>query len=149
MARNEDFFCLRWGVPGFIREHIATNTQSYVGGYFVGSEGYIPAKDYFTKIASPVDWKYAFQRQWLFYKLWGRLLYNPATPNEVFRAEFIQRYGKKSQSLLDAYAHAGTVPLRLACSFDFSWDFSLYSEGFMAMNKQSMDYISIDRQITQ
>lgn len=149
MARNEDFFCLRWGVPGFIRQHITANTQSYVGGYFVGSEGYIPAKDYFTKTGAAVDWKYAFQRQWLFYKLWGRLLYNPATSDQVFREAFIQRYGKKSKPLLSAYAHAGTVPLRLASSFDFSWDFSLYSEGFMAMNKQSMDYISVDRQITQ
>jgi hypothetical protein len=149
MARNEDFFCLRWGVPGFIREHIATNSQSYVGGYFVGSEGYIPAKDYFTKIDAPVDWKYAFQRQWLFYKLWGRLLYNHTTPDEVFRAEFIRRYGKQSSTLLDAFAHASTTPLRLASSFDFSWDFSLYSEGFMAMNKKSMDYISIDRQVKQ
>lgn len=149
MARNEDFFCLRWGVPQFIREHIDTNTQSYVGGYFVGSEGYIPALDYFTNSNAPLDWKYAFQRQWLFYKLWGRLLYNPATQDDVFRAEFIQRYGKESGVLLDAYAHAGTVPLRLASSFDFSWDFSLYSEGFMSMDEQSMKYISIDRLINQ
>ncbi len=77
MARNEDFFCLRWGVPNFIREHIATNTQSYVGGYFVGSEGYIPAKDYFTNIEVPVDWQYAFQRQWLFYKLWPSFFAKP------------------------------------------------------------------------
>ncbi len=149
MARNEDFFCLRWGVPGFIREHINKNSQSFVGGYFVGSEGYIPAKDYFTKTGTAVDWKYAFERQWLFYKLWGRLLYNPATNDDVFKAAFIQRYGKQSAPLLNAYALAGTVPLHLASSFDFSWDFSLYSEGFMAMNKQSMDYISVDRQITQ
>jgi len=149
MARNEDFFCLRWGVPDFIREHIAANTQSYVGGYFIGSEGYIPAMDYFTNSEAPVDWKYAFQRQWLFYKLWGRLLYNPATIDDVFRSEFIYRYGEKSAALLDAYSHAGTVPLRLASSFDFTWDFSLYSEGFMAMHRQSMDYISVDRQIEQ
>ncbi len=149
MARNEDFFCLRWGVPGFIREHINRNSQSYVGGYFAGSEGYIPAKDYFTKTGIAVNWKYAFERQWLFYKLWGRLLYNPATSDDVFKASFIQRYGKQSVPLLNAYAHAGTVPLHLASSFDFSWDFSLYSEGFMAMNKQRMDYISVDRQITQ
>lgn len=149
MARNEDFFCLRWGVPGFIREHITRNSQTYVGGYFVGSEGYIPAKDYFTKASIAVNWKYAFERQWLFYKLWGRLLYNPATTDDVFRAAFIQRYGKQSAPLLEAYALAGLVPLRLASSFDFSWDFSLYSEGFMAMDKQSMDYISVDRQITQ
>ena len=149
MARNEDFFCLRWGVPDFIRKHIATNTQSYVGGYFVGSETYIPAKDYFTKIDAPVDWKYAFQRQWLFYKLWGRILYNPATSDDIFRAEFTRRYGNGSESLLDAYALASTTPLRLASSFDFTWDFTLYSEGFMALNKRSMDYISVDRQINQ
>jgi hypothetical protein len=149
MVRNEDFFCLRWGVPAFIREHIAANAKSYVGGYFVGSEGYIPAKDYFTKPGPAVDWKYAFERQWLFYKLWGRLLYNAATPDEVFRAAFVSRYGKQAASLLQAYALAGTTPLRLASSFDFTWDFSLYSEGMMAMNKQNMEYISVDRQISQ
>jgi hypothetical protein len=147
MARNEDFFCLRWGVPSFIREHIAINTGSSVGGYFVGSETYIPAKDYFTKTGTAVDWKYAFQRQWLFYKLWGRLLYNPATPDNVFRAEFIRRYGKGTESLLDAYAHASTTPLRLASSFDFTWDFTLYSEGFSALNDGRVEYISVDRQI--
>lgn len=149
MARNEDFFCLRWGVPNFIRQHIATNSQPYVGGYFVGSECYIPAKDYFTKAGQPVDWRYAFERQWLFYKLWGRLLYNSATPDSIFKAEFTRRYGKGTETLLDASALAGTTPLRLASAFDFTWDFTLYSEGFMALNKKSMDYISIDRQINQ
>ena len=152
-ARNEDFFCLRWGVPDFVRKHIQTNSPAYVGGYFVGSETYIPAKDYFTKSEEPVKWKYAFERQWLFYKLWGRLLYNPATPDEVFRDGFIQRYGKQAGSLLDAYALAGTTPLRLASSFDFTWDFTLYSEGFLALNTSGptrrVEYISVDRQIKQ
>jgi hypothetical protein len=150
-ARNEDFFCLRWGVPAFIRKHIATNNQSYVGGYLIGSETYIPAKDYFTKINAPVDWKYAFQRQWLFYKLWGRLLYNPKTTDGIFRAEFIRRYGKKAAPLLEAYALAGSTPLRLASSFDFTWDFTLYSEGFMALDNTTRkeEYISIDRLINQ
>ena len=54
MARNEDFFALRWGVPDFIREHVARNAKaSYVGGYFVGSETYIPALDYFTAVEHP------------------------------------------------------------------------------------------------
>ncbi|MEJ2628651.1 MAG: hypothetical protein P8078_08865, partial [bacterium] len=44
-VRNEDFFCLRWGVADFIRRHIKMNTHDYVGGYFIGSETYIPAKD--------------------------------------------------------------------------------------------------------
>ena len=31
-ARNEDFFCLRWGVPSFVRNHILQNRRSYSGG---------------------------------------------------------------------------------------------------------------------
>ena len=52
--RNEDFFALRWGVPDFIRQHVARNTAPYVGGYFTGSETYIPALDYFTASQEPV-----------------------------------------------------------------------------------------------
>jgi hypothetical protein len=150
-VRNEDFFCLRWGVPGFIRDHIATNNQSYVGGYMIGSETYIPAKDYFTKPGIVVSWNYAFERQWLFYKLWGRLLYNPQTPDAVFQAEFITRYGKQGQNLLKAFALAGKTPLRLGSLFDFTMDLTLYEEGFMALDEKlkRVEYISVDRLIHQ
>ncbi len=150
-ARNEDFFCLRWGVPDFVRKHINLNAHDYVGGYLVGSETYIPAKDYFTKAGQKVNWKYAFERQWLFYKIWGRLLYNPSTPDEIFLAEFTRRYGKDAEALFEASSLAGNTPLRLASSFDFTWDFSLYSEGFMALNRDAkrVEYISVDWQIRQ
>lgn len=150
-ARNEDFFCLRWGSSDFIRKHIKTNSQPYTGGYTIGSETYIPAKDYFTvpSMKDRVRWKYAFQRQWLFYMLWGRLLYNPDTPDSVFRHEFIRRYGNQAASLFDAYALASKTPLRLASYFDFTWDFTLYSEGFLALDTatKSVDYISVNRLI--
>ena len=150
-ARNEDFFCLRWGVPDFVRQHISNNSQDYVGGYLVGSETYIPAKDYFTKTGTSAPWKYAFERQWMFYKTWGRLLYNPGTSNELFKAEFIRRYGHEAGALFEASTLAGKTPLRLASSFDFTWDFSLYSEGFMALNRdiKRVEYISVDWQIKQ
>jgi len=150
-ARNEDFFCLRWGVADFVREHIKTNTHSYVGGYFVGSETYIPAQDYFTRPEIAVDWDYAFERQWLFYKIWGRLLYDSDTPDIIFKQEFIRRYGQQAEVLFEAFALAGKTPLRLASSFDCTWDFTLYSEGFLALDpaKPRVDYISVDRQINQ
>lgn len=147
-ARNEDFFALRWGVPDFIRAHIGRNSQSYVGGYFVGSETYIPAKDYFTAIDAPVDWTYAFERQWLFYKLWGRLLYNPATPDQEFQSAFTQRYGRQGEHLLEAYSLASSTMLRLASAYDSRWDFTLYGEGFMALIGDSTQYISVDRLIS-
>lgn len=156
MARNEDFFALRWGVPDFIRAHIDSNDASYVGGYFIGSETYIPAKDYFTAIDEPVNWDYAFERQWLFYKLWGRLLYDPETPDQVFERAFINRYGMKAENLLDAYALASSTQLRLASLWDLRWDFTLYSEGFLSLNENeddyessTMDYISADRLINR
>lgn len=149
MARNEDFFALRWGVPDFIRQHIALNgSQDYVGGYFIGSECYIPALDYFTALQEPVDWKWAFERQWLFYQLWGRLLYNPDTPDAVFQAEFNRRYGTKGDHLLRAYALASATQLRLNSLFDTRWDFTLYGEGFLALQGDYTKYIGIDRLIS-
>jgi len=148
MARNEDFFALRWGVPDFIREHIALNAaESYTGGYFLGSETYIPAKDYFTAIEEPVDWTYAFERQWLYYMLWGRLLYNPETPDEVFQDAFNQRYGSSADNLQEAYSLASATQLRLASLYDSRWDFTLYSEGFLALQGNYTQYISVDRLI--
>ena len=149
-ARNEDFFALRWGVPDFIRKHIELNGQAeYVGGYFTGSETYIPALDYFTATDQPVDWTWAFERQWLYYKLWGRLLYDPSTPDEVFQAEFNRRYGVKGDNLLKAISLASSTQLRLASLYDSRWDFTLYSEGFLALQGDSTKYISVDRLIEQ
>ena len=150
-ARNEDFFCLRWGVPSFVREHILQNTNSWSGGYIIGSETYIPAKDYFTKDSIDIPWKYAFERQWLFYKIWGRLLYNPYAKDDIFKSEFIRRYGKQGEPLLEASSLAGKTPLRFASDFDLGWDFTIYSEGMMALDNKTkrVDYVSVDRLIHQ
>jgi hypothetical protein len=150
-VRNEDFFALRWGVPTFIRQHIALNGKAaYTGGYFIGSECYIPAKDYFTTLEGPLNWKYAFERQWLFYKLWGRLLYNPETSDDVFNNEFTNRYGtEKGRNLLNALSLASSTALELATFYDARWDFTLYAEGMMALQGDSVKYISVDNLINQ
>jgi hypothetical protein len=141
MVRNEDFWILRWGEPDFIRQHIEVNKKSYVDGYHIGSEGYIPAFDYFTKTELGKSWHYAFERQWLFYMLWGRLLYDHQTPDQIFEAAFNRKYsftdGKK---LLDAYRFASRMPLRLASFYASTWDYTLYSEGFMAPRLPAGNY---------
>ncbi len=135
MMRNEDFFALRWGQTAFIREHIEKNTPSYVAGYYVGSECYIPAEDYFTRMEGEKDWEYAFERQWLFYQTWGRLLYEPGLGDEVFIAHFANRYGDdKGEKLFHAYQLASQFPLRLASFWDVAWDYTLYSEGILSID---------------
>lgn len=114
--RNEDFVCLRWGQSDFIREHIKLNGKSYAGGYFVGSETLIPAKDYIQKYPDErINWNYEFERHWMFYKQWGKLLYNPSTPDQLFIDELSGRYGKDiSEALFKAMNLAGKVNLRIS-----------------------------------
>jgi len=153
MVRNEDFFVLRWGDPEFIKEHIKTNQHEYVDGYFVGSEGYIPAVDYSHKDTPNKTWNYAFEKQWLFYHLWGRLTYNPNETNETLAKAFEKRYKKVDDvSLLKAYSLASKVPLYLASFYKSTWDFTLYSEGFLAPWQNDFDdkkspFISIEELI--
>jgi hypothetical protein len=132
MIRNEDFFILRWGQPDFIRQHIALNSKDYVNGYFIGSEGYIPAADYSHKASPDKTWEYAFEKQWLFYKVWGKLLFDPNTSDTAFTDAFDIKYGKKvGLPLLNAYKLASNMPLRLASFYRSTWDYTLYSEGFI------------------
>jgi len=133
MMRNEDFFILRWGEPDFIREHIAQNGKSYVGGYFVGSECYIPAREY-THVPGHehINWTYAWERQWLFYKQWGRLLYDPGTTDDIFAIDFEKRYGKGiGKKMVEAYKLASRMPLRFASYIYNTWDFTMYAEGML------------------
>ncbi len=153
MIRNEDFFVLRWGDPEFIRSHINTNRQAYVDGYFVGSEGYIPAVDYSHKSNPQKTWKYAFEKQWLFYHLWGRLLYNPSETDETLAKAYEKRYPDiDALRLLKSQSLASRVPLHLASFYKGTWDFTLYSEGFLAAWPSGFDdnkspFISIEELI--
>jgi len=132
MVRNEDFFILRWGQPDFIREHIKLNSKEYVNGYFVGAEGYIPAMDYSHRVSPVKTWEYAFEKQWLFFKVWGKLLYDKTTPDADFENAFEQKYGKGvGKDLLLTYKLASQMPLRLASFYRSTWDYTLYSEGFI------------------
>ncbi len=143
MMRNEDFFMLRWGQPDFIRQHIALNVHPYVNGYYVGSECYIPAKDYITALRG-ASYDYAFQRQWMFYKMWGRLLYNPETPDKVFENAFERRFPENGRKLFDAQRKVSRVPLIIASYQNATWDFTLYSEGFLTvLNSDGKRYVGL------
>jgi hypothetical protein len=130
--RNEDIYILRWGQPDFVREFVQRQGgKDYVGGAIIGSECYIPALDYITKEGPHKTWRWAFERQWLFYAVWGQLLYDPATPDARFEAMFEARFGQGTgKDLLAAWKLASRVPLHFASFHRGTWDGSLYTEGF-------------------
>jgi hypothetical protein len=142
MMRNEDFFMLRWGQPEFIRRHIAENVHPHVNGYYVGSECYIPAKDYITAMEGTSN-RYAFERQWMYYKNWGRLLYNPQTPDAVFEQAFVNRFPLHGKRLFDAQVMVSRIPLIIASYWNATWDFTLYSEGFLTLENNEVKLISL------
>ena len=80
--------------------------------------------------------------------MWGRLLYNPETPDRIFQAEFNQRYGTEGNNLLEAMSLASSTQLRLASLYDSKWDFTLYSEGFLALKDEVVRYITVNDLIT-
>lgn len=138
MVRNEDFFILRWGETDFIRDHISENLHGYVNGYFIGSEGYIPAMDYSHLPSPQMTWQYGFQKQWMFYKTWGRLLYDKNTSDDYFEIALEEKYGfGLGRGMLQAYKLASRMPLRMASFYRSTWDYTLYSEGFIAAEPSS------------
>ncbi|MFY0652428.1 MAG: hypothetical protein JXQ96_10360 [Cyclobacteriaceae bacterium] len=144
--RNEDFFVLRWGDPDFIREFLDLNSQKYVGGCFIGSETYIPAKDFITK-EEHRTWDYAFQRQWLFYKVWGNLLFNKQTSDSYFSKSLADKFGlDNGDDLLEAWKLASKNPNRMASFFGSTWDGTVYSEGFKTNGGK---FIDIDKFISR
>ena len=92
---------LLWGDPEYVRRFVAI---SHLGG----SDGFDVYEPEATKMAGhPHDLKpfdllapsyryydYEFQRYWYFFKLYGRLAYNPTTPTEELNHDFAVRFGK-------------------------------------------------------
>jgi hypothetical protein len=129
--RNEDMFILRWGQPDFVRAFVQNQRKDYVGGAIIGSECYVPALDYITAPGPHQNWRFAFERQWLFYAVWGRLLYDGTTPDRVFASLLEERFGAGlGDDLLQAWKLASQVPLHFASFHRGTWDGSLYTEGF-------------------
>lgn len=150
-VRNEDFHVLRWGDPQFIRDFVQHNGAAHVGGALLGSEVFVPAKDY-TSLDGPwKTWRYDFERQWLMYALWGRLLYNPATPDTALAALFSDRFGTASSSdLLAAWSHASRTPLRFASFHQGRIDGSLYTEAFSSWSDRgaALRFFDVNNLIT-
>jgi len=150
-VRNEDIHLLRWGDPQFVRDFVTENSGRHTGGALVGSEVFIPAKDYMSNEGRHRIWRYAFERNWLGWTVWGRLLHTPATPDSYFAAELGARYGvAHGPDLQRAWALASRTPLRFASFHQGRNDLSLYTESFSGWRERGGEwrFFDIDNFIT-
>ena len=108
---------LLWGNPDFTRRIVSTVTVSHTLGFEVDApptqKGYgnRPGRwDVFTDAQSARKfWHWDFERYWLFYMLWGRLSYDPSTPEAVWMHEMQLRFGAAAPDVFEAYRQSSRV----------------------------------------
>jgi hypothetical protein len=108
---------LLWGNPEYVRRAVSTFGLGGSEGFEIDPPlaqkgfGNAPGKwGVFTESQkSRVFWKWEFERYWLFYKLWGRLSFDPVTPERTWMDELKQRFGPAAADVMDAYANASQV----------------------------------------
>ena len=106
--RNDDFFYQDFGDSRFVRDFIANipGKGTWFQGFFLGADGYTPMRTFFSK-NSISQGKLEVQRSWYMNKLWGRLTYNPETPDEVFKNHMAFKYpGVSAETLFQAWSKA-------------------------------------------
>ncbi len=108
---------LVWGDPEHVRRAAGMLTASGTRGFEIDEPlaqkgfGNRPGRwGVFTPAqADRVFWKYEFERYWLFYWLWGRLTYDPKTPERVWRKELERRFGEAAAEVMEAYRQASRI----------------------------------------
>lgn len=108
---------LLWGSPDYVRRAAPTFNLSGSEGFEIDPPlaqkgfGNAPGKwSVFTTAENQrVFWKWEFERYWLFYRLWGRLSYDPAASERVWMDDLRARFGNAAQDVLDAYRNASDV----------------------------------------
>ncbi|WP_109830524.1 beta-N-acetylhexosaminidase family protein [Reichenbachiella versicolor] len=134
-VRNEDFFIHRWAEPEFVRRFAKNNlSQSYMSGCIIGSECYIPAKDYISNETGSKYFDYAYERQWLWYSIWGRMLYDIETNDELFAQQLNKKFDIDfGGKLLETWKVASSYYHHFSSFYRGSWDAALYSEAFSSI----------------
>jgi hypothetical protein len=119
---------LLWGDPDYVRRFAAT-ARLYDGDSFEINEMLAtkmlgePHDEKPLEILNPAYrfYDYEFERYWQFYRLWGRLTYNPETPAEVWEHEFTARFGAAGAPVSRALELASRVlPRIVAASYRYA-----------------------------
>jgi hypothetical protein len=107
--RTDDFYFLHWADHQFVRDFVkALPEDALLKGTFLGADGWVPSrvftsKDPYYKNKNALE----IQKQWLFYKQWGRLLYDPNTSNELFQNHLSYKYPEvNSERLYEGWSKA-------------------------------------------
>jgi hypothetical protein len=106
-VRNDDIYSFRWADLDYACAFIkAIPGPDKIAGFYMGSDGFIPGRDFLTKDAATPR-QTVMHKQWMTYALWGRLAYDPDLPAETFQRLIAARFpGADVPKLTTAWADA-------------------------------------------
>ena len=127
--RNDDIYNLRWGDPDYVRQFISNFPEGdLTAGYYMGSDRYAWGRESISK--NPTTLRVLENnKHWYGFLLWGRLGYDPETPNSFFKGLIQNRFPTaSSEKLFIAWQEAsGIIPLVNKFHW-FSWDYLWWPE---------------------
>ena len=108
---------LLWGSPAYVRRAVSTFGLGGAQGFEIdpplAQKGFGNAPGSWGVFAKAqqkrVFWQWEFQRYWLFYRLWGRLSYNPSASDGVWMRDMSRRFGVAAKDVMGAYDNASQV----------------------------------------
>jgi hypothetical protein len=128
-VRNDTVYYLTWGDPDYARVYIdgMLKLGGIFKGFYMGSDGYNPTRAFFSRNKA-MNGQLEVQRQQYMMMIWGRLSYNPGTPDEVFKNYMSFKYPAVSADSLFKAWRDGSRGVQLATEMiggtyqlDFKW----------------------------
>jgi hypothetical protein len=146
-VRNDDFYFLQWADTQFVRDYVNgfPGVGKYVDAFYIGADGWVftgefASKDPYYKNKNALS----IQKTWYMQKLWGRISFNPAVSDTLFKNHLAYKYPEAaSEQLFQAWNNASRA-LQIAneqvtgtWSLDFHWwpeGWTSSKTGFLTLN---------------
>jgi len=135
--RNDDIFIQRWGDPDFVREYIlyfphkskpCDRSPCLTAGYIMGSDRYFWGRESMSKNPQTPR-QFENEKHWYKFLLWGRLGYDPNTPDELFKGLIKYRFPTVDASnVFDSWKAASKIIPMVNRFHWLPWDYMWWVE---------------------
>ena len=134
---------LLWGDPEYVRR-FAASARLYDGNSFEANEMLAtwmlgePHDEKPLPVLNPRYryYDYEFERYWAFYRMWGRLTYNPQADPESWQGEFAARFGPEAGSHVQKALQAASRVLPRIVAAAYRYQYFPTTRGWAEMNHQ-------------
>ncbi len=133
---------LLWGDPEYVRR-FAESTHLYDGEGFEVTEPMATKMQDHPHEMKPFellkpqyqyyDWE--FERYWHFFQVFGRVGYNPRTPDEVWRREFQKRFGKEAGVCVERALHRSSKILPRIVAYTYPYNMFPTTRGWVGKQR--------------